>query len=313
MADKKYGDAITVLEPAVKTSPDSQNLKLMLAYAYLKNNQEDKGLAIIQKTVNDTSDAAVLNDVAYEMADANVELETAKKYSEDSIRATGALVLKGSIDDLSSLQFSLREAMYWDTLGWIYFRMGQFEKAISYLRPAWLLAEDSVIGDHLAQAYQKVGKNSEARHTYELALAVVGGNGNRDEILGHYKQLTGRMSPELYSTHRLPNGTWTMTPAEELGRMRTVKVAVQSAPSGSATFGIAFEPGKVEDVVYMEGAIELKPFAAKVKTAKFDVPFPDDGIPTRVVRRGILSCHSGECSFTLLPQNASFVPQTPHF
>jgi tetratricopeptide (TPR) repeat protein len=313
MSEKKYAEAVTLLEPVVKAAPDSQNLQLTLAFAYLKNSQKDKALAIIQKTVNDHSDALTLNNVAYELGDAGVDFDTARKYSEDSIRETGALIFKTSLDDLSALQFSLSEAQYWDTLGWIYFRMGKFDKAISYLRPAWLLAEDSVIGDHLAQAYQKVGKNGEAKHTYELALAAVGGNGNRDEIREHYKQLIGKLPPEEYSTHRLPNGTWTMTPAEELGRMRSVKVAVQSAPSGNATFVIAFDPGKVAAVVYMEGATELKPFAEKIENAKFNVPFPDDGIPTRVVRRGILSCHSGSCDFTLMPQNAAFVPQTPQF
>ena len=146
---------------------------------------------------------------------------------------------------------------------------------------------------------------------YELALAGSGVHSNREEIREHYMKLTGKLLTENLSTHRLPNGTWSMTPAEELGRIRTVKIPVQSAPSGNATFGITFSAGKVEDVVYLNGSEELKPVADKVKAAKFDMPFPDDGIPVRLIRRGILTCHSGSCDFTLLLSDSAFVDQLP--
>ena len=49
-------------------------------------------------------------------------------------------------------------AAYWDTLGWVYFRMGQFDKAENYLRPAWMMTQDPVIADHLQQVYDKQKK-----------------------------------------------------------------------------------------------------------------------------------------------------------
>jgi hypothetical protein len=185
--------------------------------------------------------------------------------------------------------------------------MGNLPKAASYLRAAWVLSQFAVAGDHLAQVYQKQGKRQEAEHLYTLALAVSNTSAaQKAEIRQHYKQLTGKPPSEQYSTRRLPDGTWSPTPSEELSRMRTVKIAKQpSYGFSSATFTLMLTPGKVESVEFVSGSEDLKPIAEKVKTAKFNLPVPDDLPVVRLARRGILTCGSMGCDFTLLlPQNA---------
>ena len=59
----------------------------------------------------------------------------------------------------------------WDTVGWIYFRRGEFEKALPYIRASWLLSQASVVGDHLGQIYAKLGKTQEAA-PYPIALLI---------------------------------------------------------------------------------------------------------------------------------------------
>ncbi|MGZ4815792.1 MAG: tetratricopeptide repeat protein [Terriglobales bacterium] len=217
-----------------------------------------------------------------------------------------------SISRKTALPLTLQAAHFWDTLGWIYFRLGEYQKAVDYLRPAWLIAQDATIGDHLGQTYQKLGKLKEAEHTYELAIAsnVVRGN-LRDEIRQHYKQITGKLPSETMSTHRLPDGTWSATPAEQLSRMRTIKVPVPATQHGSATFGFVFSKGKVEEVAYVDGSEELKPLADKLKAAKLDQPFPNDDVEMRLVRRGILLCHTGGCDLTFLLPDSAIINQLP--
>ena len=58
-----------------------------------------------------------------------------------------------------------------DSLGWVYFMMGEYEEAIPYLeRAVGLLPYDSTINDHLGDAYWRAGRRMEARFQWERAL-----------------------------------------------------------------------------------------------------------------------------------------------
>lgn len=60
-----------------------------------------------------------------------------------------------------------------DSLGWAYFKRGQFETAIRYLEKAVsLLPNDPVINMHLGDAYSKVGRQEEARTKWQRALSL---------------------------------------------------------------------------------------------------------------------------------------------
>ena len=50
-----------------------------------------------------------------------------------------------------------------DSLGWAYFRLGEYDKAVTYLeRAVELEPGDPVINDHLGDAYWRVGREREA-------------------------------------------------------------------------------------------------------------------------------------------------------
>ena len=60
-----------------------------------------------------------------------------------------------------------------DSLGWAYYKRGQFETAIHNLEKAVsLLPNDPVINMHLGQAYSKVGREQEARVKWQRALSL---------------------------------------------------------------------------------------------------------------------------------------------
>jgi len=56
-------------------------------------------------------------------------------------------------------------------------------------------------------------------------------------------------------------------------------------------------------VKYISGSDTLKPFATKIQALDFGFTFPDQ-TPTRIVRRGTLSCAKGDCTFVLLDPEA---------
>ena len=57
-----------------------------------------------------------------------------------------------------------------DSLGWAYFRIGNYEEAVKHLEHAVeLKPEDPTINDHLGDAYWKVGRVLEARFQWAHA------------------------------------------------------------------------------------------------------------------------------------------------
>src|SRR6202040_3394435 len=66
----------------------------------------------------------------------------------------------------------------WDTLGWVYFRLGELDAALRYLTAAWKVWQAPEIGDHLGQVYEKRGDMVRAMHMYSLTLAALPASGN---------------------------------------------------------------------------------------------------------------------------------------
>ncbi len=60
-----------------------------------------------------------------------------------------------------------------DSLGWVYYRLGEYGKVVEYLeRAVELRPQDPVINDHLGDAYWRVGRRQEARFQWRRALSL---------------------------------------------------------------------------------------------------------------------------------------------
>ncbi len=115
----------------------------------------------------DPEHALALNFIGYSWADNGVNLQKALEYIEKAI--------------------ALRpeDGFIRDSLGWVFFRLGELDKAIVELKRAIEMApEDPTIHEHLGDAYNKKGnslealkyfKKAESLYTDEEKRAVVGG------------------------------------------------------------------------------------------------------------------------------------------
>jgi Flp pilus assembly protein TadD len=65
------------------------------------------------------------------------------------------------------------EGAYVDSLGWAYYRLGDYKKAVGLLeRAATLDAGDAEINDHLGDAYWRAGRHDEARFQWRAVLTM---------------------------------------------------------------------------------------------------------------------------------------------
>jgi Flp pilus assembly protein TadD len=97
----------------------------------------------------------VLNYLGYSWIEKGRHLARAQKMIEDAVRQRP------------------RDGYIVDSLGWVLYRLGDYEKAVPHLeRAVELQPSDPVINDHLGDAYWKVGRNREARFQWKRAKSL---------------------------------------------------------------------------------------------------------------------------------------------
>jgi len=99
------------------------------------------------------------NDLGYLWADQNKRLDQARRMIEAAVASDP------------------ENAAYLDSLGWVYFRLGDFEGAIEQLKKAAAISQqDPVLMDHLGDAYQARGQTGKAREAWRNALQLLEGD-----------------------------------------------------------------------------------------------------------------------------------------
>jgi tetratricopeptide (TPR) repeat protein len=288
MQQKRYGEAVPYLESAAKNDSSSA-IQNTLGTAYLHLGQVEKGTAILEKIVQADSSPLLANNVAYELANGNADLPKALEYAQRAVEQeemdSHAIDLSHLLPD--NLAATRRIGSYWDTLGWVHFRIGNLAQAESFLNAAWLLSQDPVEADHLGQVYEQQKKTAKAIHMYRLALATPQGNvpgGQWDETRNRLAKLTGTKAPTGMELLRGdPNGN-------ELSQLRSVKLKRLVPGSATAELFLLFSPGpKVEGVEFISGSEKLKPAEKVLSATSFQVTFPE-GSSARLVRRAIVMC-----------------------
>jgi hypothetical protein len=259
---------------------------MRLGSSYLQTGDDDRAFAAFSKALDLDLGAQMYNEIAYKLAEADKKLTLALEYAEKAVRAEEEASQQVKLSELQrkDLIYTSNLAMFWDTLGWVHFRLGNYEKAETYLNSAWTVSEGPTEADHLGQVYEKQRKNQAAIHAYQLALAVSTG---KPGVADNLPETRARLE------HLHPGGSTfsaLYTATNELSTMRTFKVAGLRKKSGSAEFFLLFGPGsKVEDVKFISGSDELKSAAKVFSSIPFKAMFPDDG-PTRLLRRAMIAC-----------------------
>ncbi len=84
-----------------------------------------------------------------------------------------------------------------DSLGWAFYRLGEFDKAVRLLEHAvMILPDEAEIMDHLGDALWQAGREYEARYHWQRTLTLDISDVTRDKILkkidvGVYEEFSG--------------------------------------------------------------------------------------------------------------------------
>jgi tetratricopeptide (TPR) repeat protein len=291
----KYDEAAPELEKAASLTPDDPGLQVTLGDAYLNLGQDDKALAAFDQAVQISATPVIWNNIAYQLSLKKAHLDRAQQYAESAVAATAAALRNLSLDQLSQRDLALVPSLiaYWDTLGWVYYAEGNLDKAEKYVNAAWSLGQHGEVGDHLGQIYEKKGEKEKAIHTYALSLS---GLRPPPETRGRLAHLVGgddKVDAVVKKYH------------DELQANRTLKVADKAAFSGNAESFVLLGEGSggasVDGVKFVSGEEKLRGLDDTLRHLKFSLNFPDD-TPTKILRRGILSCPqaNSQCTYVLL-------------
>lgn len=150
---KRYEEAYALLDKALNTFPDSTELN----YDYALSAERIGKFEVMEKHLYKLikmkpDDAAAYNALGYSFADRNIKLVEAKNLI------------------MTALKLSPQDHYIMDSLGWVYFRLGDMPNAIDQLRKAYAIQEDPEIAAHLAEALWKQGDKEEADAILKRAL-----------------------------------------------------------------------------------------------------------------------------------------------
>lgn len=153
LRDKQYKQAIELYSEALETQMESIPLLYSRSIAYdrfANNVAAEQDLREILRIDENHIDA--LNALGYNLAVRNKRLD-------ESL----SLLLR-------AMEMKPNDAAITDSMGWLQFRLGEYEIARDYLRQALQIMYDPEIAAHLGEVLWVMGEQDRARHVWEKAL-----------------------------------------------------------------------------------------------------------------------------------------------
>jgi len=153
VSQEQLAAAHETLNSGMAMYPD--NVSLLFAYGLLleQEKKQDAAIVAMEKVIALQSDhVEALNYLGYTWADKNVNLDKALEYTQkaNTLKPDNGFIL--------------------DSLGWVYYRLGDLEKArIELERAVALEPEDPNLHEHLGDIYQAAGQQEKARNAWRKA------------------------------------------------------------------------------------------------------------------------------------------------
>ena len=152
-AAKQYEDAIDLYTEALQQLTNNNQLLYARALTLEKIGKIDDAVKDLETVVNkEPENAQALNALGYTLVDKTKQLERGLGYIKQAFK------------------LEPNDAAIHDSMGWAYYRLGQYDKAIKYLRRAFEKLKDAEVAAHLGEVLWVAGKREAAQEVWDTAL-----------------------------------------------------------------------------------------------------------------------------------------------
>lgn len=152
-----FSRAILLYEDYLEKYPESEQIIYSLAVTHFYNGSENLSISVMKSLLDINPDHAdALNFIGYTYADMGANLDEA----EMMIR--------------KALELSPDSGYIVDSLGWLYYQRGQYDKAMELIeRASGMTPDDAVIKEHLGDVYLQKNNKIDALKSYRRALELL--------------------------------------------------------------------------------------------------------------------------------------------
>ena len=177
----RHGRALSVASDLVALDPYNDEYLYRLAWVHEKSGDRKKAVELLHRVIEmNPQNGLALNFLGYTYAEKGENLEEAERLVQ------------------RALEVHPDDGFFVDSLGWIYFQRGDYLKAVNELERARELAgNDPVIGEHLADAYAKVGRTDDALRAYRDAHARTDDTEQRQRVSNKLIELESSVRNEV--------------------------------------------------------------------------------------------------------------------
>jgi tetratricopeptide (TPR) repeat protein len=300
----EYAAEEKVLRVGTAASPDNNWIKIRLGISLLHEKKIDQGEPLLREALASNDDPNQLNDAAYELGSAKLDLPLAEKSARHCLDLLDAASSTGETGPAALRRANLIFNA-WDTLGWILFNEDKIDAAEPWIRGAWRNGNSSEVGYHLGVLLDRQHHPAEALAQLQLASA-----GNRASSYAEVQKLIDTKVTELQkSVHgasdhpgdhldpasALPPARQASFPLQlKLQDQRTYTLprgAVVPKGKGWATIELDITTKGTTAVRFVDGDQTLEPLFDTVRKKDLALSIPPESHAS-LLRRGVLNCSS---------------------
>jgi transglutaminase-like putative cysteine protease/Tfp pilus assembly protein PilF len=307
-----------VLRAGLLASPDNANLKMRLGINLVQQHKPDEGEPILRDTVTTSEDPGQLNDAAYELANASLDLPLAEKAARHSLDLLDALSINGETGP-AALQRANLLCSVWDTYGWILYREDKIAEAEPWIRASWRNGNSAEVGYHLGMILDRQHHPTDA--LAQLQLAAAGNPGSNaaevqkliDTKVAELQKSTNTPAPpatkgNVITAPGMPPRNFGISPLKlrlQNDRTYTFPRTMKTKVDDFATIELDVTNKGTTAVRYVDGDQTLEALFDAVRKIDLHLDIPPDS-KASLLRRAILNCSTEPtCQLVLIdPQSA---------
>ncbi len=193
LAENRLDEAIKVGKEADENVPDDSFIQFFLGSAYMLSDENEEAVIWLERASRAPARKPFKSVVYSTLGDAQSNLgnseeadrvyELALRYDPENHNAMNNYAYNLSVRGenlekaqelaLKAMELEPENAAYLDTMGWIFYKMGEFEKAKRFIKASIDLNADEAsaeVLEHLGDVYDKLNNIDEAKKWWKKAL-----------------------------------------------------------------------------------------------------------------------------------------------